>query len=163
MMTASKSTSKSWRSPVTLIRISAILWILTMLGHLAAYPWTSTTNDPREAALVASMKETPYLFFSNTPFAYFGEQTTYWGLYLGWGLLLPVVSLALAAMLWILSDLARVGPRSVAVICGIVSATNLVAVYISLRFFFTPPVVTYSIACVLLMAAAVQLWNRHAD
>ena len=160
MMSNQKSTSRWWGSPVVLMRLSAILFFVTMLGHSMAYPWTSTTQDPRETMLVEAMKDTPYVFFSHTPYRVFGEHTTYWGLYFGWGLLLPVLLLALAVVIWILSDLAQLGSRSVGAICGIVSAASVVGAYISLRFFFTPPFLTYSVICILLMTAAVQLLRR---
>ena len=148
-------------SPVVLMRISSILFFLTMLGHAAAYPWTSTTQDQRETKLVESMIDTPYVFFSNTPYVFFGERTTYWGLYFGWGLLVPVLLLALAVILWILSGLAHLGPRSIGTICAVLSAASLVAASISVRFFFTPPFLTYSTICILLMTAAVQLLRQQ--
>ena len=52
-----KSTSRWWRSPIVLMHVSSILFFLTMFGHSAAYPWTSTTQDPRETMLVESMKD----------------------------------------------------------------------------------------------------------
>ena len=159
-MTETKLTSKGRRFPVVLMRISSILFFLTMLGHAAAYPWTSTTQDQREAKLVESMMDTPYVFFSNTPYVFFGERTTYWGLYFGWGLLVPVLLLALAVVLWILSGLAHLGPRSVGTMCAVLSAASLVGASISVRFFFTPPFLTYSMICILLMTAAVQLWTK---
>lgn len=162
-MSDQNSTSR-WRgSPVVLMRLSSILFFLTMLGHSMAYPWTSTTQDPREAMLVDSMKDTPYVFFSHTPYRVFGEHTTYWGLYLGWGLLLPVLLLTLAVVIWSLSDLAHLGSRNVGAISRVLWAASLAgayAAYISFRFFFTPPVLTYSAICILLMTAAVQLRRR---
>jgi hypothetical protein len=148
-------------SPVVLMRISSILFFLTMLGHAAAYPWTSTSQDQRETKLIESMIDTPYVFFSNTPYVFFGERTTYWGLYFGWGLLVPVLLLALAVMLWILSGLAHLGPRSIGTICAVLSTASLVAASISVRFFFTPPFLTYSMICILLMTAAVQLLRQQ--
>jgi hypothetical protein len=153
--------SKPWRSPVVLMRISSILFFLTLLGHAAAYPWTSTTQDQRETKLVESMMNTPYVFYSNTPYAFFGERTTYWGLYFGWGLLVPVLLLALAVILWIVSGLAHLGRRSIGTICAVLSAASLVGASISFRFFFTPPFLTYSTICILLMTAAVQLLRQH--
>ena len=148
-------------SPVALMRVSSILFFLTMFGHAAAYPWTSTTRDLRETMLVESMKDTPYVFFSHTPYRFFGEHTTYWGLYFGWGILVPVLLLTLAVLVWILSDLAHLDSRNVGAICGVLSAASLAGAYISFRFFFTPPVLTYSAICILLMTAAVQLLRRR--
>lgn len=156
-----KSTSRWWRSPVVLMRVSSILLFLTMFGHAAAYPWTSTTRDPRETMLVESMKDTPYVFFSQTPYRLFGERTSYWGLYFGWGLLVPVLLLALAVVVWILADLSHVSSRKVGAIAGVLSLASLVGACISFRFFFTPPVLTYSVICILLMTAAVQLRRRR--
>ena len=129
-----------------------------------AYPWTSTTQDPRETMLVESMKDTPYVFFSHTPYRFFGEHTTYWGLYFGWGLLVPVLLLTLAVALWIVSGLTsgltQNSAHGVGAICGVLSAVSVVTAYISLRFFFTPPFLTYSAISLLLMTAAVQLLRR---
>ena len=156
-----KSTSRWWRSPVVLMRVSSILFFLTMFGHAAGYPWTSTTRDLRETMLVESMKDTPYVFFSHTPYRFFGEHTTYWRLYFGWGLLVPILLLTLAVVVWILSDLAHLDSRNVGAISGVLSAASLAGAYISFRFFFTPPVLTYSAICILLMTAAVQLLRRR--
>ena len=164
-MTENKSSNKRFLgflgSPVVLMRISSILFFLTMFGHAAAYPWTSTTQDLRETKLVESMMDTPYFFYSNTPYAFFGERTTYWGLYFGWGLLVPVLLLALALILWILSGLAHLDPRSIGTICAVLSAASLVGASISFRFFFTPPILTYSTICILLMTAALQLLRQQ--
>lgn len=147
-------------SPVTLMRVSSVFIFLTMFGHSVAYPWTSTTQDPREAQVVESMKHVSYVFFSHTPYAYFGEHTTYWGLYFGWSLLLPVLLLSIAVVLWIFSGLAYLDPPRISAICAVLSVASLIGAYISFRFFFTPPVITYSVSCILLMTAAVQLLRQ---
>src|SRR5215471_3940189 len=117
-------------SPVVLIRLSSILVVVLMAGHLSAYPWTST-HGLQEPKLVDSMK--------SVEFEFLGERSTYWNLYFGWGLLIGVLLLTLAIILWLLSDLANIGSRNVGVVSGIVSATSLVAAYLSFRFFYIPP------------------------
>src|SRR5215831_6327706 len=113
-------------SPVVLIRLSSILLVVLMAGHLSAYPFTST-HGLQEPQLVDSMK--------SVEFEFLGERSTYWSLYFGWGLLICVLLLTLAIILWLLADLARLAPRRLGVITGIISASCLVGAYLSFRFF----------------------------
>ena len=135
-------------SPVVLIRLSSILFLGLMIGHMSAYPWTSTRTLP-ETQLVGLMK--------TVAFEFMGEPSTYWHLYFGWGLLVGVLLLALAVTLWLLSDIAHVAPRSVGFISGIASGTSLVGAYLAFRFFYIPPFLLFSVLCAILMVAAVQL------
>src|SRR5215831_1864623 len=112
-------------SPVVLIRLSSILLVVLMAGHLSAYPFTST-HGLQEPQLVDSMK--------SVEFEFLGERSTYWSLYFGWGLLIGVLLLTLAIILWLLSDLARFAPRRLGVIAGIISGSCLVGAYLSFRF-----------------------------
>jgi hypothetical protein len=148
MMSESQSVSKRWLSPVVLIRVSSILFVGLMIGHMSAYPWTST-KILQETTLIDSMK---YIQFE-----FMGERSPYWSLYFGWGLLVGVLLLTIAIILWILSDLAHVGSRSVGIISGIVSATSLVGAYLSFRFFYIPPFLFFLVICVILTTAAAQL------
>ncbi|TLY51864.1 MAG: hypothetical protein E6K53_06140 [Gammaproteobacteria bacterium] len=143
-------------SPFALIRISAILTVLLMLGHLWGYPWAST-RDPLETQLVDTMHSVDFVFL--------GERSTYWNLYFGFGVLIAVLLLTLAIVLWLLSDLASVAPQRLGVMIGIISASCLFGAYLSFRFFYIPPFLTFLVICVLLSAAAVQLLRRqtHRD
>jgi hypothetical protein len=135
-------------SPVVLIRLGSTLYGGLMIGHMSAYPWTSTHNLP-ETQLVGLMK--------TVAFEFIGEHSTYWHLYFGWGLLVGVLLLALAVTLWRLSDIAHIAPRSVGSISGIISGASLVGAYLSFRFFYIPPFLFFSVLCAILAAAAVQL------
>jgi hypothetical protein len=135
-------------SPVVLIRLSSILVVLLMVGHTSAYPWTSTLGL-QETRLVDLMKFVEFEFL--------GEHSTYWSLYFGWGLLISVLLLTLAIILWLLSDLARLAPRRISVIAGIISASCFVGAYLPFRFFYLPPFLLFSVICVILLTAAVQL------
>lgn len=135
-------------SPAALIRLSSILVFLLMVGHMSAYPWASA-GSPQETQLVNSMKSVELEFM--------GERSAYWSLYFGWGLLIGVLLLTLAIILWLLSDLVRLAPRRIGVISGIISAGCLVGAYLSYRFFYIPPVLFFSVSCVILLAAAAQL------
>jgi len=90
-----------------------------------------------------------------------GEHSTYWNLYFGWGIWMAVSLLTLAIILWLLSDLSHVAPRNVGVISGVISATSVIGAYLSFRFFYIPPIIFYSVICVLLAAAAVQLLKHR--
>jgi hypothetical protein len=139
-------------SPVVLIRLSSIAIVLLMVGHTSAYPWTST-DGLQETQLVDLMK--------SVEFEFLGERSTYWSLYFGWGLLISVLLLTLAIILWLLSDLARLAPRRLGVITGIISASCLVGAYLSFRFFYIPPFLFFSAICVILLTAAVQLLRQQ--
>ena len=139
-------------SPVVLIRLSSILVVLLMVGHTSAYPWTST-HGLQETQLVDSMR--------SLEFEFLGERSSYWSLYFGWGLLISVLLLTLAIILWLLSDLARLAPRRLSVITGIISASCLVGAYLSFRFFYLPPFLVFSAICVILLTAAMQLLRQQ--
>jgi len=146
-----KVMSKWWRSPVALFRISSALYAVTALGHASAYPWSST-GEQRAAEVIALMKDLQFVFL--------GESSTYWNLYFGWGNLVVVCLFAFAVVLWLLSDLARVDARSVGAIACVISAASFVAAWISFRFFYMPPFVSYLVSCVALAMAAVELRRR---
>jgi hypothetical protein len=156
MMLKSNTKNKRLRdflsSPVVLIRLSSILVVLLMLGHTSAYPWTST-QGPQEIQLVNSMK--------SVEFEFMGERSAYWHLYFGWGLLISVLLLTLAIILWLLSDLARLAPRRLGIITGIISASCLVGAYLSFRFFYIPPFLTFSAIFAILLTAASQLLRQQ--
>lgn len=138
-------------SPVVLIRVSSIVVILETAGHISGYPWTSG-HVLQETQLVHSMKAVDFLFF--------GERSSYWNLYSGWGLFIAVFLLTLAIILWFLSNLARLAPRQIGVITGIISASLLAFAYLSFRFFYLPSSLFLSASCLILLTAAVQLLRR---
>src|SRR5271155_3418416 len=117
-------------SPVGLIRLSSILTFFDMVGHTSAYPWTST-HGLQEMQLVESMKAVKFEFW--------GNYQSYWNLYFGWGVFIAVLLFTLAIVLWLLSDLARLAPRRLGAITGIITAFNFVGAYIAFGFFFLPP------------------------
>jgi hypothetical protein len=154
-MSENKSTNKRLLgflgSPVVLIRVSSILVVLLMVGHMSAYPWL--TRGLQETQLVDSMK--------TLQFEFMGEHSSYWSLYFGWGLWMGVSLLTLAIILWLLSDLAHLAPRRVGVIIGVISASCLIGAYLSLCFFYIPPFLFYSVICVVLLTVAVQLLRQQ--
>lgn len=117
-------------SPVVLIRLSSVLVVLLMAGHTSAYPWTST-HGVQETRLLNLMK--------SVDFEFLGERSTYWSLYFGWGLLISVLLLTLAIILWLLADIARLAPRRLGVVTGIISASCLAGACLSFLFFYIPP------------------------
>ena len=125
-----------------------------MIGHMSAYPWVSI-KATQESQLRTMMKSLPFVFM--------GERSTYWNLYFGWGILVGVLLLTLAAILWILSDVTTLSSRSTGAISAVISTTSLVGAYLSFRFFYIPPFVLFSIICTTLLAATVQLLNRRNE
>jgi hypothetical protein len=138
-------------APVALIRVSSILFVLLMIGHLSGYPWTSK-HVLQEKQLVGSMKTVELVFFA--------ERSSYWNLYFGWGLLVALMLLTIAIVLWLLSDIARLAPRPVGLITGVISANCPVHACLCFRFFYTPPVVMLVVMCIMLLTATVQLLTR---
>jgi hypothetical protein len=122
-----------------------------MAGHMSAYPWS--TRGLQETQLVDSMK--------SLNFEFMGERSSYWSLYFGWGLWMGVSLLTLAIILWLLSDLARLAPRGVGVIAGVISASCLIGAYLSFRFFYIPPFLFFSAICAILLTAAVRLLRQQ--
>ena len=139
-------------SPVGLLRLSSLLFVGLMIGHISAYPWTSI-HVLQDTQLVDSMK--------SVAFEFMGERSSYWSLYFGWGLWMGVSLLTLAIILWVLSDLTRFAPRGVGVVAGVISASCLIGAYLSLRYFYIPPVLFYMVICVMLLTAAVQLLRQQ--
>jgi hypothetical protein len=137
-------------SPVALTRLSSLLFLFLMFGHMSAYPWSSAENL-QETHLVAWMKSIDFNFM--------GEHSTYWNLYFGWGLLVGVLLFSMAATLWLLSDLSCLVPRRVGVITAINSAVCGIGAYLSFRYFYVPPTLFFSANCVILLAAAALLFR----
>jgi hypothetical protein len=138
-------------SPLILIRLSAILFVGLMVGHMSAYPWTN--HGLQETQLVDSMK--------TLQFEFMGEHSSYWSLYFGWGLWMGISLTTLAIILWLLADLARLAPRRVGVITGVISASCLIGAYLSFRFFYIPPLLFYLAICLILLTATVQLLRQQ--
>jgi len=135
-------------SPVVLIRLGSILFVILTFGHTSGYPWT-THQNLGERQLAASMRSVDFVFA--------GERSSYWNLYFGWGLYVAVLLLTLTIILWFLSDVAHLAPRRVGIMIGIISASCLAGAYLSFRFFYIPPFLLLSAVFVLLLTAAVRL------
>ena len=140
-------------SPVAWMRLSSLLFVFLMFGHMSAYPWSSA-RSVEETHLVGSMKSIEFIFM--------GERSTYWSLYFGWGLLVGVLLFAMASMLWLLSDLAPLAPRRLGLIAGIISAVCGIGSYLSFRYFYVPPFLCFTANCVILLTVAVQLLRGPA-
>jgi hypothetical protein len=138
-------------SPVVLIRLCSILFVILTIGHTSGYPWT-TGEQLREKQLVASMKSVDLVFV--------GERSSYWSLYFGWGLYVAVLLLTLTIILWFLSNVARLAPRPVGIMIQIISASCLAGAYLSFRFFYIPPFLLLSAIFVILQTAAVLLMRQ---
>jgi hypothetical protein len=139
-------------SPVVLLRLSSILLVFLMLGHMSAYPWA--THGLQETQLVNSMKSLQFVFW--------GVGSSYWNLYLGWALWMGVSLTTLAVILWLLADLARVAPRRVGFIAAAIAATCVIGAYLSLRYWYFPPFHFYTAICAMLLTVAVQLLRQQA-
>jgi hypothetical protein len=135
-------------SPTALIRLSSLLFVFLALGHMSAYPWAST-HAAQATKLIAAMKIIDFEFM--------GEHSTYWNLYYGWGLLVGLLLITLAAILWLLSDLVLLAPKRLGIITGLFSAVSAVGAYLSFRYFYVPPLVSFVAICLILLSVAVRL------
>ena len=151
VMPDGKLHNRQWLGPTILIRVGSILMVGLMIGHMAAYPWTSM-KALQETQLTALMK--------SVPFEFMGQRSTYWNLYFGWGVLVAVLLLALASILWILPDFATLRPQRAGVISAIVAIASLFGAYLSFRFFYIPPFVLFSVICATLTGATTQLLRQ---
>ncbi|MGO4517571.1 hypothetical protein AB4Y89_17390 [Terriglobus sp. 2YAB30_2] len=150
----SQGNNKLWPSPRALFRVSSILMVGLMIGHMSAFPWISI-KSPQESQLRTLMTSLPFVFM--------GERSTYWNLYFGWGILVGVLLLALAGILWILSDVSTFRPRSTGAVSAVISTTSLVGACLSFRFFYIPPGILFSIICATLLVATLELLNRRSE
>jgi len=141
-------------SPTAMMRLSSLLFLFLTLGHMSAYPWRSA-GSPREVGMIDAMKSIDFVFM--------GERSTYWGLYFGWGLLVAILLLTIAALLWLLADLARLAPRRVGMMAGILAATCAIGTYLSFRFFYVPPLLSFAANGLILLIVAVRLLNAPPE
>jgi len=139
--------------PVFLMRLSSVLFLFLTAGHMSAYPWSSAGSPP-EARLALSMKSIDFTFM--------GERSTYWSLYFGWGLLVGLLLFTIATMLWLLSDLARLAPRRVGMMTGLIATASGIGAYLSFRFFYVPPTLSFAATGVALLIATVRLLKAPA-
>jgi len=139
---------------VILMRLSSLLFVFLAAGHMSAYPWSSA-GGLQEARLVDAMKSTNFNFM--------GEHSSYWNLYFGWGLLVGLLLLVMAALLWLLSDIARLAPRRVGMMTGLIAAMSGIGAYLSFRFFYVPPLLCFAANGLVLLIVTVRLLNRPAD
>ena len=145
--------SFSLGSPTALIRLSSLLFVFLALGHMSAYPWASTHGD-QATQLVATMKIIDFEFM--------GEHSTYWNLYYGWGLLVGVLLFSVATILWLVADLVRLAPKRLGIVAGLLSAVSAVGAYLSFRYFYVPPLVSFAAICLILLTVAVRLLRDPA-
>jgi len=144
----SNAGQRSLALPIALIRLSSVLFLFLTAGHMSAYPWSSA-GSPQQARLASSMKSTDFTFM--------GERSTYWNLYFGWGLLVGVLLFTIATMLWLLSNLARLAPRRVGAMTGLIAMISMIGAWLSFRFFYVPPMLSFAASCVVLLVATVRL------
>src|SRR5258708_19727214 len=88
-------------SPVVLIRLSSILFVGLMIGHMSTYPWASN-HALQETQLVDLMKSVDFVFM--------GERSTYWNLYFVFAALIAVLLLSFYIIPSLFSHLPLLAP-----------------------------------------------------
>lgn len=118
--------------PSTLLRIGSVLSLLYFGGHMMGAPWTPS-QGPETTALVGNMK--------SYRFDVMGSSRTYWGFYLGFGLIIGVHLLVQTVALWQLGTMAKRDASSVRPLIGLFGLALVANAILAWRFFFAVPLV----------------------
>jgi hypothetical protein len=135
------------------LRIAAVIMLLYCAGHTAGMPWTPYTA-PEATPIVEAMK--------SHRFEESGFKGTYWDLYFGFGLVISVFMLLLAAVLWQVGSLAktdaiRVRPIVVSLLVAFIINTGL-----AWKYFFVVPVVMSGVIALCLIISLVLAGRAQA-
>ena len=119
-------------SPAIFLRVASVLAAIQGTAHGALFLTSKPRNGPAEIALVESMKS-QYFNFA-------GGQRSYWGFYLGYGLLAAFYCLVEAVLFWQLARLADMNPSSVRPMVWLFVLVNVVHALLMARYFFWVPI-----------------------
>jgi hypothetical protein len=129
-------------------RVTSLLLVLYCLGHtfgaLVATPSFGDASD----AVVHAMK-TVHMQAN-------GSDCTWWGFYLGFGYFDSIFFLFSAVLTWFLGGMSLADQRRWAPISWALCVSYVLAIVLSVRYFFLPPTV-FSTAIALLLG--IQSWR----
>ena len=140
-------------SPTVLLRIAALIGLLSAAGHSRGAPWTPAKDGPA-AALLDNMK--------SLQMNVMGARHSYWDFYQGFGLSVGVYQFMLALLLWQFAALARQDARRLRPLLLTLAAGYLVAGVLAWQYIFVLPLV-FSGAIVLCILAAWWRAGRGAE
>lgn len=119
--------------PSSLLKAASMVALLQGIAHGGLVLTAKPSHGPREAALIDAMQ--------SQHFDFLGWSRTYWGFYLGYGLMVAFVCVIEAALFWQLARLARSSPAAARPVAGLFCLANVGFALIVWRFFFFVPIV----------------------
>jgi len=123
-----------------LLRTASIITLVLAAGHTSG--GLSFWSPPGETEVLRAMRS--FHFDAG------GVSRTYLDFYLGFGFIIGVYLLAQAIVLWQLASMAKADPIRVRPLIGSFLLASIVAVFLSWRFIFLLPVVSFTLVAVCL-------------
>ena len=132
-------------TPSLLYRIASVLLVLYAAGHTFGFQHV----DPRWGvdALVNGLRTTRFTVQGRW-------ERTYWGFILGFGYFCTVLMLFTALLAWQLGGLPRATLATIPVITWGFAVTYVAATAVTMRYFFSAPIVFSSLVTICLIVAA---------
>lgn len=130
-----------------LIRVAATICFFHALSHTTGYPWTRGLSLEEDKALEAMQ----------TSFLIFEKQRTYWDFYIGFGLGISILQLAVSLILWFTSTITERAPGQARSIVGTTAIAFWAVAVLTWRFFFLPPFIFSVLLALILSAAILQI------
>lgn len=126
--------------PSLLLRVASILTLLFAVGH--SLGGLSLWSPAGETEVLGAMRS--FHFDAS------GVSRTYLDFYLGFGFILSVYLLAQAVVLWQLASLARTDANRLRPLIGTFFLASVVSAFLSWRYIFLVPVVSFLVIAVCL-------------
>jgi hypothetical protein len=123
-----------------LLRTASIITLVLAAGHTSG--GLSFWSPPGETEVLRAMRS--FHFDAG------GVSRTYLDFYLGFGFIIGIYLLAQAIVLWQLASMAKADPIRVRPLIGSFLLASIVAVFLSWRFIFLLPVVSFTLVAVCL-------------
>ena len=136
-----------------LLRIASIITLLLAAGHTSG--GLSFWSPAGETEVLRAMRS--FHFDAG------GVSRTYLDFYLGFGFIIGVYLLAQAVVLWQLASLAKADPIRVRPLVGSFLLASVVSIFLSWRFIFLLPVVSFTAVAVCLGLAFYAAGKRQED
>lgn len=136
----------------TFLRIASLVTLFYFVGHSSGYPWTPSV-EPADLAIIEAMK--------GHSFDVVGSLRSFWDFYVGFGITISLLILALAVVLWQLGSMAKADPARVRNILATLFAAFLINTVISVRYFFIIPTVTSAVITLCVGLALVTARDRE--
>lgn len=126
--------------PSLLLRVASVLTLLFAVGH--SLGGLSLWSPAGETEVLGAMRS--FHFDAS------GVSRTYLDFYLGFGFILSVYLLAQAVVLWQLASLARTDANRLRPLIGTFFLASVVSAFLSWRYIFLVPVVSFLVIAVCL-------------